>query len=127
MASTQLFFAECTTRSAHPGYAVEMNGETPQPETIDRMIRANLKLHRVTFARLAETFHLSHAVEQAAAAAKLLATGSVTPADYLNLLKQHLPVIGGERGRSDSFREIRRVVRRKSGSEGTSELQRVVK
>jgi len=27
MASTQLFFAECTTRSAHPGYAVEMNGE----------------------------------------------------------------------------------------------------
>jgi len=93
MASTQLFFAECTTRSAHPGYAVEMNGETPQPETIDRMIRANLKLHRVTFARLAETFHLSHAVEQAAAAAKLLATGSVTPADYLNFLKQHLPVM----------------------------------
>ncbi len=85
MASTQLFFAECTTRSAHPGYALEMNGETPQPETIDRMIRANLKLHRVTFARLAETFHLSHAVEQAAAAAKLLATGSVTPA--------HLPVM----------------------------------
>ena len=43
--------------------------------------------------RLAATFHLSHAVEQAAAAAKLLATGSVTPADYLNFLKQHLPVM----------------------------------
>jgi len=72
-----------------------INGATiaAQPATVDQMIRANLKLHRATFARLDAAFHLSRAVEEAAAAAKLLASGSNTPADYLNFLKQHTPVM----------------------------------
>src|SRR6266404_124803 len=92
--------------NARPGQSipvslVEMNRNTPisgatiaaQPETIDQMIRANLKLHRAVFARLDAAFHFSHAVEEAAAAAKLLATSSITPTDYLNFLKQHTPVM----------------------------------
>ena len=116
MASTQLFFAECTTRSAHPGYALEMNGETPQPETIDRMIRA-------------PSCDVSPFACSRAGCGSGEAVGDrFRHTSGLRQFPETAPSRdGGERGRSDSFREIRRVVRRKSGSEGTSELQRVVK
>ena len=69
-----------------------VNGVTiaAQPSTADVIIRANLKLHRAVFGRLSASFHVEQAGEEASAAGKLLGASSVSAADYLNFLNQHL-------------------------------------
>jgi hypothetical protein len=72
-----------------------VNGLTisAQPVSNDAIIRANLKLHRAVFARMAAAFGVSQSANEASAAAKLLASNSVSAADYLNFLNQHLSAI----------------------------------
>jgi uncharacterized protein with FMN-binding domain len=66
-----------------------------QPSTIDQVILGNMKLHRAAFVRLDAAFHVPRAVEEAAAAAKLLVSNSITTADYLSFLNQHVSVMAG--------------------------------
>lgn len=81
----------------------EMNGEeavngltiSAKPVSSDAIIRSNLKLHRAAFARLDVAFHVPQSSEEASAADKLLASSSVSTADYLAFLNRQLSTISG--------------------------------
>jgi hypothetical protein len=79
----------------------EMNGDqavngftiAAQPASGEAIIRANLKLHRAAFARLDAAFQVPQSAQEAKAAATLLASNSITTADYLSFLNRHLAAI----------------------------------
>jgi hypothetical protein len=79
----------------------EMNGNqavngftiAAQPASGETIIRENLKLHRAAFARLYAAFQIPQSAQEAKAAGTLLASNSITTADYLSFLNQHLAAI----------------------------------
>jgi hypothetical protein len=79
----------------------EMNGDQAvngftiagQPTSGEAIIRANLKLHRAAFTRLDAAFQVPQSAQEAKAAATLLSSNSITTANYLSFLNQHLAAI----------------------------------